>query len=414
MAAHDENSKPSSSEIESVIFLKEGTLVDGRFQIEELIIHEAGTSIYSARHLLLDREITLKFLHSHLEKDLENFHKEAQYDSSAQKIYGIGFFNNQPFIAVELVHDSSQDSLDNNEATCPNQILNLIDSAKSKWKLSLPLVLICICFLIAVATITQRVSGTTTSPTVKQSKHQLSPVTLKSPADKGVLTTADKLRLAHHEYLLAIQEQDAQESIFHLKNALKHYSSSVNGTLIGNKPTLASLRVYTAISESALACVARQIQYGISPDEQMLQIAEIYAKKVCAEQPEHLQFLPDDLIIPEGTLNSTNDAIAVAHTVLATLYTIDPVRYGSVENALKHCQTAIELDSVGDCLLLTYAVRTKALILARQGKILEAQQALSELQEQLPDFDADNAKKAQINDILLKSHTDLQAYKRSR
>lgn len=96
--------------------LTPGTLIDGRFEIVELIGEGGMGTVYSARHKQMDRTIALKLLKANLIRDEEKiarFRNEARVLSSLQHpniiaIHAIGLAETgQPYMAMDIVSGES-------------------------------------------------------------------------------------------------------------------------------------------------------------------------------------------------------------------------------------------------------------------------------------------------------------------
>ncbi len=90
-----------------------GHVLDGKYEITRVVGHGGMSVVYEANHLLMNRVIALKLMHSHLihsEKAVCRFQKEAHAvakldHSGVIKIYDFGVASNgSPFIAMEYLH----------------------------------------------------------------------------------------------------------------------------------------------------------------------------------------------------------------------------------------------------------------------------------------------------------------------
>ncbi len=572
--------------------LPKGTLIDGRFQIDELIAERSTTgSIYSGKHLLLDRKIALKFLHSNSKESHARFHREAQALAQLEhthiaKVFGFGCFETMPYVSVEFVQgqtlaellkqktrftaaeafplfhqllDALEHAHENgviHRKLCPSNILiesqtgsvKLIDFglgklcskrseqmnsqtdelgedlrysspeqtkglpadassdlyaaaclmfqvldgriysevqkinqsnksmsnsrlispyldtekgavilsalspspdqrprsalefseallnpqwhslnkdcyADKKWKRLL--LAVCSIILLAAIALTQRVTGTVatkpasdtnnsvTATKILSSKTNPAPInatiSLRERVHRRALTTVDQLKLARAQYHIGLTQENYKNALPHYKAAIEYYQDALKGTYAENKPTLATLRVRSAISETAMAYFGTQKQHLVEPDPKISQLVRSSAEIVCSMDPEQLPFLPDGLVIPEGSLNSTIDCISVSHTILASLYLTDPTISGLADDAaaLEHCNKAIEISENGNLLELAYAERAKAFLLAKQGKISEAEQEIRDVQHRLILTDADRFTREKIEEIILRSREEI-------
>jgi len=90
-----------------------GHVLDGKYEITRVVGHGGMSVVYEAKHLLMNKVIALKLMHSHLihsEKAVCRFQKEAHAvakldHSGVIKIYDFGVASNgSPFIAMEFLH----------------------------------------------------------------------------------------------------------------------------------------------------------------------------------------------------------------------------------------------------------------------------------------------------------------------
>ena len=97
------------------LVLEPGTVVDERYEIVSFLGEGGMSSVYKARHLLLDRPVVLKLLHKKLvvdENALQRFKREIVAVSALDhdnivKAYGCGIFSNRPYLVMEYLEGSS-------------------------------------------------------------------------------------------------------------------------------------------------------------------------------------------------------------------------------------------------------------------------------------------------------------------
>jgi len=118
----------------------EGLLVEGKYQVLEKIGHGGMGVVYRAMHTLMDREVALKVLHSHLvdsEEFLKRFRHEAQVASklrhpNAVMIYDYGTTGTLPYLVMEFVKgDTLKDLVSREGALNPKQLLEIMDQVFS-------------------------------------------------------------------------------------------------------------------------------------------------------------------------------------------------------------------------------------------------------------------------------------------
>jgi serine/threonine protein kinase len=104
---------PNSNGTASVKDPLVGHVLDGKYEITRVVGHGGMSVVYEAKHLLMNKVIALKLMHSHLihsEKAVCRFQKEAHAvakldHSGVIKIYDFGVASNgSPFIAMEFLH----------------------------------------------------------------------------------------------------------------------------------------------------------------------------------------------------------------------------------------------------------------------------------------------------------------------
>jgi serine/threonine protein kinase len=90
-----------------------GHVLDGKYEITRVVGHGGMSVVYEAKHLLMNKVIALKLMHSHLihsEKAVCRFQKEAHAVAKLDhagviRIYDFGVASNgSPFIAMEFLH----------------------------------------------------------------------------------------------------------------------------------------------------------------------------------------------------------------------------------------------------------------------------------------------------------------------
>jgi serine/threonine protein kinase len=92
-----------------------GQILEGKYEVLEKLGAGAMGAIYRARHILMEREVAFKILHSHLvenEDFLKRFRNEAQITSKlrhphAVTIFDYGVIKNLPYIVMEYVPGST-------------------------------------------------------------------------------------------------------------------------------------------------------------------------------------------------------------------------------------------------------------------------------------------------------------------
>ena len=104
-----------------------GELIDGRYELEELVGSGGMSSVYRARDTLLDRDVALKVLHRHHLEDgdyVTRFEREAR--SAAQlshpnvvTVIDRGDVDGRPFIVFEYVSGDTLDKLVEREGALP-------------------------------------------------------------------------------------------------------------------------------------------------------------------------------------------------------------------------------------------------------------------------------------------------------
>lgn len=113
----------------------EGQLLEGKYQVLEKLGHGGMGIVYRAKHTLMDREVALKVLHSHLvesEEFLKRFKHEAQVASklrhpNAVMIYDFGIAEKQPYLVMEFVQgDTLKDLLSKEGAMPPRKVLEIM------------------------------------------------------------------------------------------------------------------------------------------------------------------------------------------------------------------------------------------------------------------------------------------------
>lgn len=104
------SSNPTTSKVKDPLV---GHVLDGKYEITRVVGHGGMSVVYEAKHLLMNKVIALKLMHSHLihsEKAVCRFQKEAHAvakldHSGVIKIYDFGVASNgSPFIAMEFLH----------------------------------------------------------------------------------------------------------------------------------------------------------------------------------------------------------------------------------------------------------------------------------------------------------------------
>ena len=110
MSSSDE--KPDSTTVtgSGSTRLATGYLVDGKYEIIEKVGHGGMGAVYRAKHTLMDREVAVKVLHSHLVENAEflrRFQHEAQIASklhhpNAVMIYDFGIAGKLPYLVMEF------------------------------------------------------------------------------------------------------------------------------------------------------------------------------------------------------------------------------------------------------------------------------------------------------------------------
>jgi eukaryotic-like serine/threonine-protein kinase len=92
-----------------------GVVIDHRFEIISFLGSGSMSSVYKAKHLLMDRLVALKFLHEDLATDgnaMERFRRECRAVSVLQhpnivNAYGSGVFGRLPYFAMEYLEGLS-------------------------------------------------------------------------------------------------------------------------------------------------------------------------------------------------------------------------------------------------------------------------------------------------------------------
>src|SRR5437660_192064 len=95
--------------------LSAGTVVDGKYEIIELLGRGGMCTVYKARHVELDKPVALKMLHRHLVADIkaiQRFEREAKTICALDhpniiKVYSFGCWNSQPYLALEYLQGVS-------------------------------------------------------------------------------------------------------------------------------------------------------------------------------------------------------------------------------------------------------------------------------------------------------------------
>ena len=104
-----------------------GELIDGRYELEELVGSGGNSSVYRARDTLLERNVALKIMHEHhLEDDdyVERFQREARTVAQLSHpnivtVIDRGEDDGRPFIVFEYVDGDTLDELVEREGALP-------------------------------------------------------------------------------------------------------------------------------------------------------------------------------------------------------------------------------------------------------------------------------------------------------
>jgi serine/threonine-protein kinase len=104
-----------------------GELIDGRYELEELVGSGGMSSVYRARDTLLERNVALKIMHEHhLEDDdyVERFQREARTVAQMSHpnivtVIDRGEADGKPFIVFEYVEGATLDKLIDREGALP-------------------------------------------------------------------------------------------------------------------------------------------------------------------------------------------------------------------------------------------------------------------------------------------------------
>src|SRR4029077_17988796 len=104
-----------------------GELIDGRYELEELVGSGGMSSVYRARDTMLERNVALKIMHEHhLDDDdyVERFQREARTVAqlSHPNIVAVihrGEADGKPFIVFEYVEGATLDELIDREGALP-------------------------------------------------------------------------------------------------------------------------------------------------------------------------------------------------------------------------------------------------------------------------------------------------------
>ncbi|MFL6017025.1 MAG: protein kinase domain-containing protein, partial [Gaiellaceae bacterium] len=96
-----------------------GELIDGRYELEELVGTGGMSTVYRARDTLLERNVALKVMHAnHLEDydNVERFQREARTVAqlshpNSVTVIDRGEDNGKPFIVFEAVEGDTLDQL---------------------------------------------------------------------------------------------------------------------------------------------------------------------------------------------------------------------------------------------------------------------------------------------------------------
>lgn len=111
MSSSEDNKDNPNATTSSSGRLDPGFLIEGKYQILEKVGHGGMGSVYRAKHTLMDREVAVKVLHSHLVENadfLRRFQHEAQIASklhhpNAVMIYDFGIAGKLPYLVMEFV-----------------------------------------------------------------------------------------------------------------------------------------------------------------------------------------------------------------------------------------------------------------------------------------------------------------------
>ena len=104
-----------------------GELIDGRYELEELVGTGGMSSVYRARDTLLERDVALKIMHAHHLEDgdyVERFEREARTVAQLSHpnivtVIDRGEVKGRPFIVFEYVSGSTLDKLVEREGALP-------------------------------------------------------------------------------------------------------------------------------------------------------------------------------------------------------------------------------------------------------------------------------------------------------
>jgi serine/threonine-protein kinase len=104
-----------------------GELIDGRYELEELVGTGGMSSVYRARDTLLERDVALKIMHAHHLEDgdyVERFEREARTVAQLSHpnivtVIDRGEVKGRPFIVFEYVGGSTLDKLVEREGALP-------------------------------------------------------------------------------------------------------------------------------------------------------------------------------------------------------------------------------------------------------------------------------------------------------
>jgi eukaryotic-like serine/threonine-protein kinase len=104
-----------------------GELIDGRYEVEELVGSGGMSSVYRARDTLLERNVALKIMHEHhLDDDdyVERFQREARTVAQMSHpnivtVIDRGEADGKPFIVFEYVEGATLDKLIDREGALP-------------------------------------------------------------------------------------------------------------------------------------------------------------------------------------------------------------------------------------------------------------------------------------------------------
>ena len=104
-----------------------GELIDGRYELQELVGSGGKSSVYRARDTLLDRNVALKIMHEHHREDedyVERFQREARTVAQLSHpnivtVIDRGEDDGRPFIVFEYVDGETLDELVDREGALP-------------------------------------------------------------------------------------------------------------------------------------------------------------------------------------------------------------------------------------------------------------------------------------------------------